>query len=52
MSDKKEKEGLKEKIYYKNEYSKKNKLIQKKQKQKWDDIVKPNKMQKGQIGLD
>lgn len=39
MSDKKEKEGLKEKIYYKNEYSKKNKLIKKKQKQKWDDIV-------------
>lgn len=30
MSDKKEKEGLKEKIYYKNEYSKKNKLIKKK----------------------
>lgn len=23
-----------------------------KQKQKWDDIVKPNKMQKGQIDLD
>lgn len=32
MSDKKEKEGLKEKIYYKNEYSKKNKLIKKKNK--------------------
>lgn len=29
MSDKKEKEGLKEKIYYKKEYSKKNKLIKK-----------------------
>lgn len=38
MSDKKEKEGLKEKIYYKNEYSKKNKLIQKKPKNKNETI--------------